>query len=78
MPPSRVSGTPGRTPPVAGSDRRSERLSRSSTKYGPSVSAGVTTHGALVDEEEDDVEDGDAGEEPPQPRKPTATNDPRA
>lgn len=29
--------------PVAGSDRVSERFSRSSTKYGLSVSSGVTT-----------------------------------
>ena len=44
-----VSGTPGRTTPVLGSERMSERFSRSSTKYGPSVRAGVTVHSALVD-----------------------------
>lgn len=35
--------------PVLGSERMSERFSRSSTKYGPSVRAGVTVHSAFVD-----------------------------
>ena len=35
---------PGRTTPVAGSERMSERSSFSSMKYGPSVSAGRTMH----------------------------------
>src|SRR6266542_953399 len=37
------SGTPSDTLPVPGSERTSDRLSISSTKYGPSVSAGRTT-----------------------------------
>src|SRR5262245_1034698 len=44
------SGTPGRAVPVAGSVRMSERFSISSTKYGPSVRTGVTTHCAFVEE----------------------------
>ena len=38
------SGTPVEMTPVVGSERMSERLSFSSTKYGPSVSAAVNTH----------------------------------
>src|SRR6266542_867437 len=38
------SGVPSFTAPLVGSERMSERLSFSSTKYGPSVSAGLTTH----------------------------------
>ena len=37
-------GTPDETAPVTGSVRISDRLSFSSTKYGPSVSAAVSTH----------------------------------
>ena len=65
----------------------SERLSISSTKYGPSVSAGVTTHCAFVDvgelvepEDEEDVDEEDEGElasPPPQlPSTPTAITEP--
>jgi hypothetical protein len=65
----------------------SERLSISSTKYGPSVSAGVTTHWAFVEVgelvepgEEEDVDEEDEGElasPPPQlPRTPTAITEP--
>src|SRR6476646_2778205 len=43
---SSVSTAPGRAAPVAGSSRTSERSSRSSTKYGPSVCAGVSTQPA--------------------------------
>ena len=39
-----ASGTPARIDPSAGSERMSERLRRASTKNGPSVCAGVTTH----------------------------------
>src|SRR4029079_13143903 len=38
-----VNGAPGLTAPLAGSLRTSERSSCSSTKYGPSVCAGVST-----------------------------------
>ena len=62
----------------------SDRLSRSSTKYGPSVSAGVMTQAEFGEDSDtpDDVEeDGDDGEAvddwPPHPRMPAATNDPR-
>jgi len=74
-----VSGTPALTAPVVGSDRRSERLSLSSTKYGPSVSDGVTTHDEFVDVD-DEEDEGDVGELllDPHPRNPTATNDPNA
>src|SRR6266568_7834135 len=41
----RPSMAPGFTAFVVGSERMSERFSFSSTKYGPSVSAGRTTHG---------------------------------
>src|SRR6266480_2798185 len=44
----RARGVPGRTDPSLGSTVRSERLSRSSTKYGPSVSAGVTMHAGVA------------------------------
>ena len=40
-------GIPVDTAPVTGSVRMSERLSNSSTKYGPSVSAAVRTQVAL-------------------------------
>src|SRR5438876_5096708 len=43
-----VSGTPGRADPSVGSKVMSERLSRSSTKYGPSVSVGVTTQAGVA------------------------------
>src|SRR5437867_2539663 len=78
-PRARSSGTPGFNAPVAGSVRRSERLSRSSTKYGPSVTAGVTTQGALAEVEGDAVSVGVVDCEPlPHPlTKPTATTEPR-
>src|SRR5256885_16492906 len=44
----KVRGVPGRTDPSLGSTVRSERLRRSSTKYGPSVSAGVTMHAGVA------------------------------
>ncbi len=46
-------GAPGRRVPSAGSERMSERSSLTSTKYGPSVRAGRTTHtpGAAADAE---------------------------
>jgi len=43
-----VRAVPGRTDPSLGSTVMSERLRRSSTKYGPSVSAGVTTHAGVA------------------------------
>src|SRR5213083_2485267 len=42
------SGMPSFTEPSVGSDRMSERLSFSSTKYGPSVSAGRTIQAGAV------------------------------
>src|SRR2546430_13407035 len=44
----RARGVPGRTDPSLGSTVRSERWRRSSTKYGPSVSAGVTMHAGVA------------------------------
>src|SRR2546430_424954 len=41
-------GVPGRTDPSLGSMVMSARLRRSSTKYGPSVSAGVTMHAGVA------------------------------
>src|SRR5262249_34027372 len=43
----RTSGSPERSAPVVGSLRMSDRFSFSSLKYGPSVSAGRTTHEAV-------------------------------
>src|SRR5881396_2229323 len=43
-----TSAIPGLTAPVEGSTRMSERSSFSSTKYGPSVSAGRTMHEGTV------------------------------
>ena len=45
---ARVSDVPSRFAPVDGSVVISDRLSRSSTKYGPSVSDGVTTHAGIA------------------------------
>ena len=73
-----TSGTPALTAPVVGSDIRSELLCLSLTKYGPSVSDGVTTHDAFVDVD-DEEDEGDVGELlEPHPRNPTATTDPNA
>ena len=41
-----ASVAPGLIEPSLGSDRMSERFNRSSTKYGPSVISGRTTHDA--------------------------------
>src|SRR4051812_10806269 len=46
----RLNGEPALTAPVLVSERTSERLSFSSTKYGPSVSSGLTTQPALAAE----------------------------
>ena len=46
----RSRGTPFRFDPVDESVVISDRLSRSSTKYGPSVSAGVATHAGVATE----------------------------
>jgi hypothetical protein len=43
-----VSGTPSCTLPSLGSVRMSERFSRSSTKYGPSVFSGVSTQASAA------------------------------
>src|SRR5206468_3089667 len=43
-----ASAMPGFTAPVVGSERMSERFSFSSTKYGPSVSAGRTMHDGVA------------------------------
>src|SRR5262245_18379672 len=85
----RSSSTRALTAPVAGSDRMSDRLSRSYTKYGPSVRAGVTTHCAFVETVPVEgapelLAEGELGEEavsPPPPqllKKPTATSEPNA
>src|SRR3990170_1129285 len=41
------SGSPSATDPSDGSERMSDRMSISSTKYGPSVSSGRTTHAGV-------------------------------
>src|SRR5438876_11875744 len=61
----RFSGAPFRVDPFDGSVVMSERLSRSSTKYGPSVSDGVTTHAGLVVGVV--VDEGDGEGEPTEP-----------
>jgi hypothetical protein len=55
----------------------SDRFRRSSTKYGPSVRAGVTTHDALVDDVEGEGEVGEPEYSLLHPRTPTATKEPR-
>src|SRR4051794_9436751 len=45
-----ANATPGWTEPSPGSEVMSERWSISSTKYGPSVSAGRTTHDGMAAE----------------------------